>query len=306
MRIVFGLVLVLACDAGRKDAPTPAPRPATPRVVADAAVVIAPDAALPTGPTLLHPVGMTGPFPTIDDACLSAKPCGFTALDEHGNNAKPATKTNCAMGQIDENAYEPDGGGTQAEIDHVTPNGVELRIASQNCDMPKEIRGEQDIYFMFVKRADGWWRSDALWQYSYNDKYAGGMMHVRWNDQPGRTFAGIAAAITSLTCEKQGDELTTDELMVRVEAGSAHPLVWAPIVVGRRFEQARRDDGARDVDCPKIKTATSLDEKWTSSDDLQLVGSATWDTIERTDGMLSIGWSNGSDASAAGAYQFVR
>jgi hypothetical protein len=311
MRIAFGLVVVaVACDAGRKDAPGPLPAP-TPRVVADAAVVVTlADAPLPAGPTLLRPVGMTGPFPTIDDACESAKPCGFTELDDHGNAIKPPTTTDCAMGRDDPNAVEPGSIGQQAaEIDHVTAKGIELRIGSQSCAVPKAIRGEQDIYFMFVKRADGWWRSDALWQYSYNDKYVDGTMHVRWNDQPRATFAGIAAGIDELDCEKQGDSQSTEELMVRVEAGSAHPLVWAPLVVGRRYAQAKRSDGAPDVACPTINRATELDEKWSSPDDLTLTGEASWNEMDMdaTNGLLTIGFAAARVVpSSAGDYRFVR
>ncbi len=306
MRIAFGLVVVaVACDAGRKDAPAPAPPPATPRVVADAAVVVAVPPDAPPGPTLLHPLGMTGPFPTIDDACDSAKPCGFTDLDEHGNDTKPATRTSCNLGDIDPNAYRPNS-GQQTELEHAA-NGIELRIASQSCDVPKGIRGEEDIYFMFVKRADGWWRSDALWRYGYNDKYGAGTMIVRWNDQPGRTFVGIAAGVSMLTCEKQGNELTTDELMLRVEAGTAHPLVWGPLVVGRRFEEKRSDDGARDVECPTQHIAEEIAETWTSADELELIGSATWDDLEYRDGILSVGWSGAQPVpSSAGKYRFVR
>jgi hypothetical protein len=305
MRAALGLLTIaVACDAGRQATPPPTP---TPRVVADAAVVAMPvDAAMPAGPTLLHPVAMAGPFPTIDDACLSATPCGFTVIaDQTGRESKPPTEAGCAMGETDPNGVAPRSAGQSIELDHTAPNGIELRIASQSCAVPKGLRGEQDRYYMFVKRADGWWRSDALWEFRYNDKYVSGAMRTRWNDQPNATFVGVAGILDEIACDQQGTSLITDELMVRVEAGSAHPLVWAPLEVGRRYEQTKRSDGDPAIDCPSTKTAHELDETWTSPDELQLIGSA-WGPPSMDDGLIQVGFSYDGDQPTTVSYRFVR
>ena len=317
-RALIAVLLIGACDAAVPPEPAspaapvalaPAPPAPAARIDSDAAIADAPVAPpVPAGVNVLAPVGMAGPFPTIADACRSAKPCGFTDFDDKGVESKPATKTSCPALEhadyTDPNAVDPKH-DKEVVLSHRAP-GMELRIGSQRCAVPEGLRGEQDIYFMFVKRADGWWRSDALWQWSYNDKYSSGTMIVRWNDQPGRTFAGVAAGLGSLACSKQGESLATDELMVRVEPGAAKPLVWAPLVVGRRYEQGPMGGGG-DLPCPTIKDAQELTETWTSADDLQLAGPATWPSLDMSAGMLNIGWRPGAgQPSAAGAYRFVR
>jgi len=50
-----------------------------------------------------------------------------------------------------------------------------------------------------------------LFYFAYNSKYCDGLMHVRWNDQRGRTFAGIAGEVGCLSCGKQAyEDVTTD------------------------------------------------------------------------------------------------
>jgi hypothetical protein len=306
MRALLGLLACAACDAGQS-----VPAPMTPVPIAPAAPVapIASDAGVPPGTAVLQPVGMAGPFATLADACHSAKPCGFTDMDAAGHMTHPATKTSCpsieSADRSDPNAADPNTGAV-ARVAH-TAGGMELRIGSQHCDVPQGIRGEQDIYFMFVKRADGWWRSDALWQWDYNDKYTSGSMIVRWNDQPGRTFAGIAAAVNELVCNAGANARTSDELMVRVEQGTARPLVWGPLVVGRRHEVALLGPPDPGTDCRPEKQSQEMTETWASPDDLELAGSATWPSIKRPDGVLAIGWRfPGDEPSSAGTYRFVR
>ena len=253
--------------------------------------------------TLLRPVGMTGPFPTIDDACESAKPCGAT-------DTGPAKIATCSAlepessGHVDPNASPPSFNGPRAELRHAS-GAIAMQIASQQCPAPKGVRSEQDIYYVFVKRADGWWRSHPLWEWSYNDKYGGGSMIVRWNDQPGRTFVGVAAGLHDLACEKNGDELTTEELMIRIEPGTTRPLVWGPLVVGQAA--ALTPYPSADPTCRASATAQELTEHWTSADELELTGSATWPSLEKRDGILQIGWHfHDAQPSSVGKYRFIR
>ncbi len=318
MRAALVLAALCACNAkqtGSSAGTAPPIRVASGAAIADATPAVLPvvDAGAPPGTMLLHPVGMAGPFETLVEACQSAKPCGFTDMDEHGNATKPAITTSCPAIEDrkirDPNADDPKHVGTEVALLHRSWARWSLRIGSQSCTVPEGVRAEQDIYYMFVKRADRWWRSDALWQWSYNSKYSNGTMIVRWNDQPGRTFVGIAAGLTEPECERQGGSLSTDELMIRVESGTTRPLVWAPLVVGRRFEQAPESYAAPDVKCPTIKTAQELVETWSSPDDLQLSGSATWPSIDTdtTNGIFTIGWHLRDDQpSSVGTYRFVR
>jgi hypothetical protein len=313
MRAALVLAAFCACNAKQTGSSVATAPPI--QVASGAAIVDAPppvvDAGAPPGTTLLHPVGMAGPFATLVEACHSAEPCGFTDMDRHANPTKPATTTSCPAIEDreirDPNADDPKHVGTEVALAHVV-GAMELRIGSQSCTVPDGLRAEQDIYYMFVKRADRWWRSDALWQWSYNTKYSNGTMVVRWNDQPGRTFVGIAAGLTEPTCQRQGASLATDEMMIRVEPGTTQPRVWAPLVVGRRFEQAPEAYAAPDVTCPTIKTAQELTETWPSPDDLQLTGSATWPSIDAgSNGVFTIGWHLRDDQpSSVGTYRFVR
>ncbi|HEY1816459.1 MAG TPA: hypothetical protein VGG74_29135 [Kofleriaceae bacterium] len=309
MRALLVLLACAACDAGQRVSAPTTPVPIAPIAPVASVVPVAADAGVPPGTTLLQPVGMAGPFATLVAACHSAKPCGFTDMDAAGRMTHPATKTSCpaieSADRSDPNAVDPSSGAA-ARVAH-TASGMELRIGSQHCDAPQGLRSETDVYYMFVKRPDGWWRSDALWQWDYNDKYTSGSMIVRWNDQPGRTFAGIAAAVNELACNAGANARTTDELMVRVEQGTARPLVWGPLVVGRRHEVALLGPPDPGTDCRPEKTSHELTETWSSPDDLELAGSATWPSLERTDGVLSIGLRlRDGEPSSVGKYRFVR
>ena len=269
------------------------------------------DAAASPAVTQVKPVGMAGPFSTMDDACESAKPCGFTDIDpKTGAEIKPPKLASCpalepeSSGHTDPNANDPRPNGPKVELRH-TSGALALQIVSQHCAEPDGSRGESDVYYMFVKRADGWWRSDPLWEWSYNDKYNAGSMTVRWNDQPGGTFVGVGAGLHDLACDSNADAVTTEELMVRVEAGSARPLVWGPLVVGQRHEVTPYDKS--DPKCKASKTAQELTEHWTSPDELELTGSAKWASLEKRDGILQIGWHfHDPQPSSAGSYKFIR
>ncbi|HEX7702734.1 MAG TPA: hypothetical protein VF403_18470, partial [Kofleriaceae bacterium] len=225
---------------------------------------------------------------------------------------KPATKPSCPALRssefVDPNATDPNPKGmgvNMVQLSHKSKD-LELRLGSQSCAEPKGMRGEQDIYYMFVKRSDGWWRSEPLWQWQYNEKYSAGTMLVRWNDaKPGRTFVGVMAGEDSLVCEKQGYAHQTLELMIRVEPGKKTPVVFAPLVVGERSAVEPMDDTAG-VDCKASKHSAELDEHWTSDDDLELTGPGTWHGFRSDAGLLEIGFAGGDKPSSVGHYRFTR
>jgi hypothetical protein len=304
------LLLFAACGAPSEAPATIAPRP----TIAErpGAVAVTPDAStLPPNTILLSPVAMEGPYKSANEACEHAQPCGFTDMTQMGVYTTPSTKTSCPAlrggDAIDPNSTDPNpkgGGINMAQLSHKSKD-LELRIASQSCAQPKGMRGEQDMYYMFVKRSDGWWRSEPLWQWSYNDKYGAGTMLVRWNDaKPGRTFVGVMAAEDDLTCDKQGTEHSTLELMIRVEPGKKTPVVFAPLVVGERSAIEPMGDGSGE--CKASKHSTELDEHWTSDDDLELTGPGTWLGFRSDAGLLEIGFGGGDKPSSVGHYRFTR
>ena len=306
------VLLVFAACGAPSEAPATAvvaPKP----TISDAGAVAAvtPDAnTIPPNTILLSPVAMDGPYKSANEACEHAQPCGFTDMTEMGRYTHPATKTSCpAMRSgdyVDPNSSDPSPSsrGSPTQLSHKSKD-LELRIGSQSCAEPQGMRGEQDIYYMFVKRSDGWWRSEPLWQWSYNDKYAGGTMLVRWNDaKPGRTFAGVMAGQDDLVCEKQGTAHSTLELMIRVEPGRKTPVVFAPLVVGERSAVESMSDVPGD--CKPSNHSTELDEHWTSDDDLELTGPGTWLGFQSDAGLLQIGFSGGDKPSSVGHYRFTR
>jgi hypothetical protein len=52
--------------------------------------------------------------------------------------------------------------GKPARLDHKVGD-LQIRIASQSCAVPKFLRWQHNIYYAFVSRPDGWWRSAPLW-----------------------------------------------------------------------------------------------------------------------------------------------
>jgi hypothetical protein len=277
----------------------------------DAGAVTLDASTIPPNTILLSPVAMDGPYKSANDACEHAQPCGFNDITAAGDYIDPAKKPSCpalrSTDYVDPNAASPTVGVgiNMAQLSHKSKD-LELRVGSQSCAEPKGIRGEQDIYYMFVKRADGWWRSEPLWQWSYNDKYGNGTMLVRWNDaKPGRTFVGVMAGQDNLVCEKQGFAHSTLELMIRVEPGNKTPVVFAPLVVGERSAVEPIQDLAG-VDCKASKHSTELDEHWTSDDDLELTGPGTWLGFRSDAGLLEVGFQGADQPSSVGHYRFTR
>jgi hypothetical protein len=272
-------------------------------------VMLVSSPALADSAITLSPVAMAGPYKSQHDACVHATPCGGTEVDPKDpfKFIKPPKVASC--GPDDINGSETNGKPTK--LDHKVGD-LAIQIASQACAMPAGIRWEHNIYYAFVKRTDGWWRSAPLWQFNYNDKYEGGMMTVRWNDQPGRTFVGVAAALNSGACMKHGNLTATIEMMVRVEPGAKSPIVFAPLVVGQRFTREIDKDnppesGADKFDCNPMKKTFELTEKWSGDDDLELTGSATWFGMKSVEGALEIIVDDSTQRpSSIGSYHFAR
>jgi hypothetical protein len=260
-------------------------------------------------PVTLTPVAMDGPYKSQDEACVHATPCGGTQVDAKDSIKFVRPPKVAACSGFDINGV--DVNGKKARLDH-TAGDLAIQIASQGCAVPDGIRWQHNVYYVFVKRADGWWRSAPLWQFKYNEKYERGSMLIKWNDQPGRTFAGIMAQLNSFACMKHGSESRTVEMMVRIEAGTKSPIVFAPLVVGERFSRELDKDNPREpgfdpVDCKPIKKLFELDEKWSGDDDLELKGPATWFGLRSVDGAINVVVDDTKmNLSSAGTYRFSR
>jgi hypothetical protein len=223
-----------------------------------------------------------------------------------GKVSKPPAKPECGVVLEPANdtfANEPNGGRTP--LIHAVGN-AELRVGAVGCAVPEGLRYDHARYFMFVKRADGWWRVGPLFDYNLNNKYCGGSLLIRWNDRPGRTFAGIMASEGCVACQKEGSQDQVLEMMVRVETTGAKPVVFPPLVVGERntVEPMKSADPA--LDCKAVKDRFSMKESWPSDDELELAGPATWYAVPAVDGVIHVGLGEKGKPSTAGRYRFTR
>ena len=301
-------LIAAACSSRDPASPSSAPPPpaAAPRpVVAAPADATTPDAY---AGTLLHATALVGPAPGLIAACETAAPCGALEEDARGSATKRPTKPDCSLvgdPNIDENGADRDNHRAQLAFKR---GNEEIRIGGVLCASPPGMRGIGEEYYVFVKRADGWWRSPrALWTHGYNEKYCAGMMVTRWNDRGTRTFLGIAATTTCLACNKQGDEDETLELMLRFELAGPAPIVFGPLVVGEHRKQQRRSDGDPGSECEHVDEHLSMDEHWSSDDELVLTGPARWyEPVHDPAGLLEIWIGQPGAPSTAGTYRFVR
>ncbi|HEY1558792.1 MAG TPA: hypothetical protein VGF94_28410 [Kofleriaceae bacterium] len=262
-----------------------------------------PAAAQPAPPAkTVHPVAMDGPYKTLAAACQHARPCGGTDMDEKGNvSHRPKTPTCDA---VTDRTHDINAG--EAKLEHAV-GGDEIRLGGVKCAEPDGLRYTHSEYSVYVHRKDGWWRTAApVFAVDYNDKYCDVTQATRWNDQPGRTFLGIAATQECVACMKQADSTETLEMMLRVEPDGTKPVVFGPLAVGERVTQTPNSDIDKDVDCKKVKRVVSLDEKWSGADDLVLAGPATWQAPEMEDGLIVIAITQTDAASSAGSYHFAR
>lgn len=261
--------------------------------------------------TEIKPLAIAGPYKTLLDSCMAARPCGFTDMDQAGNLTKPPKQPSC------EAALDPerDGIGTgpasmsknssYSKLTHKTTDG-EIRLGSVNCAVPKGLRYEHHEHYVFVHRADGWWRTELpLFTYDYNEKYCGGGSYVLWNDKPGRTIIGVAASLGCLTCAKQGSREDLLELMLRVETGGTRPIVFAPLPVGARTQVTLNDPDSPskdDPECKPTRSAVSMKENWVSDDEVILEGAGG--AGGPLEGPFAMG--AGHKPASAGRYRFTR
>ncbi len=297
-------------------APTVAPALVPPVPSVDAGVtptLIDAGAALASATPVL-PLPLSGPYRTLLASCQAARPCGFSDLDpKTGSEIKPATKPICDAvldPSIDIVASLPQGMATEAnsgrpQMIHKTATG-EIRVGGVRCAVPEGLRFDHSEYYVFVKRADGWWRTtSAIYTYDYNNKYCGGSTYIHWNDKPTRTIAGIAAGYGCLVCDKAGEETETLEMMLRVETVGATPIVFTPLAVGERSKVTVLDKQYAPKDCKASASSSSLKENWVSDDEVILEGPAISGKAG-TSGLAGFGTFSVPSTVGPGMYRFTR
>src|SRR4051812_298527 len=173
MRLLAPLALAACTTASATPAPpakpaTPPPAPAKP----------APAAAPAALPTELHSMKMDGPYKSAVEACRHARPCGFTDMNDKGVYSKPPKTPDC--GPIADASLDIARPDNPAQLSSKAPFG-DVRLGSVRCSVPRGMRFEHAEYYMFVRRDDGWWRSEPLYSADYNEKYCAVATVVRWN-----------------------------------------------------------------------------------------------------------------------------
>lgn len=275
-------------------------------------VACAPAAAAPDPVTDIHPVALAGPFKSLAEACKAAHPCGFTDLAPDGmTTIKPPKRPSCdvvldpgndVIAQVPASMTKTGGA---AKLTHKTGD-AEIRIGGVRCAVPQGLREDHSEYYVFVKRGEGWWRTQApMFEYDYNNKYCAGGLYVGWNDKPTRTIAGIAAMGGCLTCGKQGNAESIVELMLRVETGGQQPAVFPFLPVGtRKNVEMYPDPGSppTDPECKPSKSAMSLKETWPNDDEVILEGAGG--SFASTE--LKVDQVVGNGSPTAGHYRFRR
>jgi hypothetical protein len=248
-----------------------------------------------------------GPYPSLFAACEAAAPCGGTGFDRATEKiTDPPAHPDCsAVGGAGPEYFEPNARSQGPELVHRVA-GAELRIAPVACAVPRALHFDDARFYLFARRADGWWRSGPLFEVDTNNKYCGASAVVRWNAQPGRTFIGLAATSSCVACVKEGAEDETTEMMIRVETDGAAPVVFPPLVVGERDVLTPNADIDPQIDCKAKRTAISLAEHWPGPDDLVLTGPATWAAPLLEDGLLRLGFGRAGQPSPVGHYRFTR
>lgn len=316
MRLLVVLGVVAGCT---KAAPEPPPRVADAGVVDSLIVPVIVDAAPIDADPVDRPIdvpvlAMAGPYKSLEASCAAARPCGELTMDPQGiQPPKLPTEPDCRMvldPTEDPTARAPGAfanatvGGV--ELVHAIPGG-ELRIGGVRCAIPENSRGESFEDYVFVRRADGWWRTQLpVFEHSYNEKYCNAGMYMMWNTKGARTILGLAGSRNCMTCSKQLMSEDVTELMIRIESGGAKPRVFAPLLVGLRT----RTDNSLDTspsswaaDCKLGATATSLKETWPTDNEVVLSGPAAA-AGGPLDKMFTVGSADITQLARAGHYRF--
>lgn len=230
MRTALSLLLVAGCSSspGRVVTADAGIVAVDAAVAADAAVV-----AAPTPATSIPALAMAGPFKTLAASCAAAPPCGFTMLDANKQPIDPPTQPDCTA-VLDPDATpfgSPwpsfDGPGDPTLV-HAT-GSAELRIGSVRCAVPpQQGHDEASEHYVFIKRADGWWRTEnAVFAYTFNSHRCSGSLSAQWNDQSGRTLIDIAKGISCFAGSKTSFQNDVEKIKLRAEVGGATPTVLA-------------------------------------------------------------------------------
>lgn len=233
---------------------------------------------------------MAGPFPTIGAACAKAPACGFTVMDESGNQSAPPTAPDCTfVTEQDSDASNFDHGDT--------------RLVGIPCAIPKGARGSDVQYYLYVKRDDGWWRSvDRVLDVNYNDKYCAGKLSADWDDRGAHLSLGVGC----ISCNKQGDDDFWYDALLAIDRKA--PVYWDPIILGQHERSKLRDDGdkAEAKACNTPPYDAVLKETW-KGDDLVLTGPAKWHSIATDKPGFHVWYGPRGDVpSSAGTYRLVR
>jgi len=226
-------------------------------------------------PIALPKTPMTGPFKTARAACLAAPACGGTIYDDRTNKISGSPgKTRCG--------YWPQSapGEPAEEPEPTTLATKDTLLASVTCAAPKGIRNWEERYYLFVQTAAGWWRAPAF-SLDYNEKYCGHEITATWETRGTQRIARVAGQVGCVSCNKQGQESSTLDLLIVAETARKRPVMYQPLVTGQHERNEKDADGATDVDCPTVKTDVVLTEAWTGTNTLELTGAATWKKFSR-------------------------
>jgi len=299
MRALTVLVALLGCSSGGRSGQSQA----TPSLRPAAAVTA----------TAIAPVELAGPYRSLADSCKAAPPCGFTATNARGDLIDPPTEPECdavldpstdIVGRVPDSIGKT---GERAAMTHRSGSG-EVRIGGVICAEPEPSRGERSMYYVFVHRSDGWWRTRAaMFTYGYNTKYCAGGLYITWNDRSSGTIAGIAAEANCLTCYGSSQSSSIVELMLRVEPAGDRPAVFPLLPVGYRQRTERLIDqpyNQADPDCGPSSSAMSLRETWPAEDVVVLDG-ATGPSVSGV-GVRTLSQLAGDGTIRPGRYRFTR
>ncbi len=274
-----------------------------------------PPAAAPAPATVVPSQPMAGPYKSVLEACKAAPPCGFLEEDEQGNGRKPPTKPDCsAVKTKDDNYYEPNVSGDSPETAPRWLAKGNFVFAPVRCAVPEGLRASDANYYLYAKRADGWWRSSQrIVEVSFNEKYCMQTVNGTFKTKGDRTTFRFQVASNCVACGKQGNEDNIVDVLdvIDVPASPAIPVTFAPLITGEHRRLELDDDAlsdafdASDPSCKPGKKSLVLKETWSNSDTLVLSGAATWfETAVGADGSVQAWLGPKKVQSNAGSYTF--
>jgi len=232
---------------------------------------------------------LAGPYKTLAEACRAATPCGFTQIEEATQQMfSPPKRPDCSQ--------LADG-----------PRSGDIRIAPVGCAVPKHVRTSHVRYHAFIKRKDGWWRSDPLFNLEYSEKYCSVAIAAKWQTRGALRVARVTTARDCPACNKQGIETETHELLIAIDPAGDKPVTFEPLLVAERMAIEPDPDTPAEQVCKRESYKAVLQERWTD-DTVELTGPARWRPMRYVDSMLDIGIADATVfvTSSAGQYRFAR